>query len=1093
MMKTRPNMDTSINSDGGQQSTSTTGVSRSKQDGEDTDDDDDDRDEPVTVTTSVADSCSASHEFEWLSPGSQGIPCHHVGKQIETTAFAEASEQQQSVLLEEPNIASCQVSPARSSHHRHYKPPAWPRRSADINDHMRLSPSPCHELHGCRRYPSPMRSSWCCPSPPPHTLCLHHHGGSILSGLELVPYNRECFSSEVSFWPYQNCSCLPPTGLSNNRYQESHSWCRNPSPHHEVLRRESSSPCAMHRPCQAPGGSRRSRSTSSRKRDSSPSALSPRYSPVPSEQLSTARNSGHEQWQIPVHSDDISNIQKVQTLESEKKNLILQASVLADQVEAQADKINELERIVQLKKEEFIRMEQNLHQEMMTRSSLENNKLELMTELSNLRLRLTAAERDRKESDDKCRKFESELILLQARLYEQEAEHAALKGKLSRNINLLSSSELSEIDRLKSALDSVMNSNDEKDQKIEDLRTSLNNYKKLQDIVLSSHVRKVSDSSTRDAPTFDTDSHVSSIGSTTSDIFKVPATIASMSSVPSQFDQSLQSQNSSTVDKTFSNHCSSSTFHKSNSVENICLSSGMVMPAKTQYGTVPRQTGTNILQQLQSRLQEPGADNRSLSSTTDEKPEASIADSVNKTLGKNSRTLGGTGHKSSGVSFAQECITIPSGNKENFDFVSPLNSQPYLIKNENRNKGFLKFFSKWKRSGSQNIDKVEDNFRRGGIRATAGPRLGWSRDIQVDPDIPFCKWSTEMISEWFCKLGLNSYVNDCKRWMCNGEILSKATPQDLEKELNIKNHLHKKKLLLAIKSMTSSLPNLPSSINMLDYHWVVRWLDDVGLPQYKDSFAEARVDGRVLHCLTVEDLLFLKVSSQLHHTSIKRGIQVLREKSFDPHCLVRRSLPDEIKPYSPDVVALWSNHRVMEWLRTVDLSEYAPNLRGSGVHGALIIHEPRFNSNLLATLLNIPPNKTLLRRHLATHFKHIVGDPLMQVKREKETETPLSPSVKVKIVRKPQFALKKKRNKSELDNEEYICPMDIPVSNESAKYPEGDKLVVRRNSDPSPQDQRHMDLKEETVERIGAVSKDISNLTSMLQSDQLSEAQTTVV
>ena len=27
----------------------------------------------------------------------------------------------------------------------------------------------------------------------------------------------------------------------------------------------------------------------------------------------------------------------------------------------------------------------------------------------------------------------------------------------------------------------------------------------------------------------------------------------------------------------------------------------------------------------------------------------------------------------------------------------------------------------------------------------------------------------------------------------------------------------------------------------------------------------------------------------------------------------------------------------MEWLRTIDLSEYAPNLRGSGVHGALIV------------------------------------------------------------------------------------------------------------------------------------------------------------
>jgi hypothetical protein len=33
----------------------------------------------------------------------------------------------------------------------------------------------------------------------------------------------------------------------------------------------------------------------------------------------------------------------------------------------------------------------------------------------------------------------------------------------------------------------------------------------------------------------------------------------------------------------------------------------------------------------------------------------------------------------------------------------------------------------------------------------------------------------------------------------------------------------------------------------------------------------------------------------------------------------------------------WSNHRVMEWLRSIDLSEYAPNLRGSGVCGALIV------------------------------------------------------------------------------------------------------------------------------------------------------------
>jgi len=39
----------------------------------------------------------------------------------------------------------------------------------------------------------------------------------------------------------------------------------------------------------------------------------------------------------------------------------------------------------------------------------------------------------------------------------------------------------------------------------------------------------------------------------------------------------------------------------------------------------------------------------------------------------------------------------------------------------------------------------------------------------------------------------------------------------------------------------------------------------------------------------------------------------------------------------PKEVMLWTNHRVMEWLRSIDLSEYAPNLRGSGVHGGLMV------------------------------------------------------------------------------------------------------------------------------------------------------------
>ena len=40
------------------------------------------------------------------------------------------------------------------------------------------------------------------------------------------------------------------------------------------------------------------------------------------------------------------------------------------------------------------------------------------------------------------------------------------------------------------------------------------------------------------------------------------------------------------------------------------------------------------------------------------------------------------------------------------------------------------------------------------------------------------------------------------------------------------------------------------------------------------SSAPSRVDGRVLNFLTVDDLFHLKVTNQLHHLSIKHGIQV---------------------------------------------------------------------------------------------------------------------------------------------------------------------------------------------------------------------------
>lgn len=44
--------------------------------------------------------------------------------------------------------------------------------------------------------------------------------------------------------------------------------------------------------------------------------------------------------------------------------------------------------------------------------------------------------------------------------------------------------------------------------------------------------------------------------------------------------------------------------------------------------------------------------------------------------------------------------------------------------------------------------------------------------------------------------------------------------------------------------------------------------------------------------------------------------------------------------------------------------------------------EPRFNVETMALLLNIPPNKTLLRRHLATHFNLLIGSEAQELKQE---------------------------------------------------------------------------------------------------------------
>uniref|UniRef100_A0A8D3DIB8 SAM domain-containing protein n=1 Tax=Scophthalmus maximus TaxID=52904 RepID=A0A8D3DIB8_SCOMX len=399
---------------------------------------------------------------------------------------------------------------------------------------------------------------------------------------------------------------------------------------------------------------------------------------------------------------------------------------------------------------------------------------------------------------------------------------------------------------------------------------------------------------------------------------------------------------------------------------------------------------------------------------------------------------------------------------------APLPSSPETKK---KSKGFRRFFGRLKRSHSTsfNLDDTADvEFRRGGVRATAGPRLGWSHEHKHNAvDVPFSRWSRDDVCDWLHEQGLGFCAAQGQSWIKSGQSLLQASQHDLEKELGMKQPLHRKKLQLALQALGSD-----DLEGRLDHNWVTRWLDDIGLPQYKSHFEEARVGGRMLHFMTVDDLLSLKVGSVLHHLSIKRAIQVLRLNAYEENCLRRR--PSDENNITPAEVSQWTNHRVMEWLRSVDLAEYAPNLRGSGVHGGLMVLEPRFNVEALALLLNIPPNKTLLRRHLATHFHLLVGSEAQRLKQdclENPDYTVLTATAKVKPRRLSFGGFGTLRRKRQDDGEEYVCPMNVEMP-KSSSFQTGARLY-EENLDHLEQ----MDDSEQAVRQIGAFSEGINNLT----------------
>ncbi|XP_041639736.1 kazrin, periplakin interacting protein b isoform X2 [Cheilinus undulatus] len=233
-------------------------------------------------------------------------------------------------------------------------------------------------------------------------------------------------------------------------------------------------------------------------------------------------------------------------------------------------------------------------------------------------------------------------------------------------------------------------------------------------------------------------------------------------------------------------------------------------------------------------------------------------------------------------------------------------------------------------------------------------------------------WRAGAVQAWLeVVMGMPMYMRACSENVKSGKVLLGLTDEDLELGLGISNPIHRRKLRLAIEDYRRAEGDQGlSKASEMDHYWVATsWLSDVGLPQYSQTFQTHLVDGRVLNSLSRRDLeRFLNIGDQNHQTSLLLAIQLLQMLSFDKEALQARRLNCENQDLDPIV---WTCHRVMKWVRDIDLKEYADNLQGRGIHGAVLALDPSFDTDAMAKALGIPSNKHMLHRHLYEEMKSL--------------------------------------------------------------------------------------------------------------------------
>ena len=106
--------------------------------------------------------------------------------------------------------------------------------------------------------------------------------------------------------------------------------------------------------------------------------------------------------------------------------------MLSEQVECQANKISHLESILSATKAQLNSTEHLFQETLQMRSKLESTKFDLVSELSKLKIEITAVQQAKLLSDERSKKSENDIMTMKALVLEKETEVSALRLSLAR-------------------------------------------------------------------------------------------------------------------------------------------------------------------------------------------------------------------------------------------------------------------------------------------------------------------------------------------------------------------------------------------------------------------------------------------------------------------------------------------------------------------------------------------------------------------------------------------------------------------------------------------------------------------------------------